>query len=234
MKFCAENAKDIDKYFRGSYMKFPSLAGDAVHFIDKVTPDQVMGKTLQDGESVPFVFHLYHEESAPAPEIEFILPKKSYFNTPTGACLLYRIPARQYRKGVCMDNTAIVKLAIDGSFAPQDISFDLLNLYVGKQAFAKFGEQSMSYAVSRRMAVSPAGQLFLDKTRIGSINYDNRTIMVNQQMFVPEVEQVVRANKQSFTVAVKGDSAKKAVRKVTNKYGIDEDGEVVSLMEGNE
>lgn len=230
MKFCADNAKDIDKYFRGSFMKFPSLAGDAVHYIEQVSGSEVRGKTLQEGEKVPFVFHLYPDEVAAAPEIEFILPKKSYFNTPHGACLLYRIPARQYRKGVCPDNTAISCLISASSFQNMDINFELLNLYVGKQSFDKFAEQEKSYAVSRRMAVSAAGLLFLDKTRIGSINYLEKTISVNQQMFVPEVESVVRANKQLFTVLVKGESPKK-VKKVTEKYGLDEEGNVVSIEE---
>lgn len=230
MKFCAENAKDIDKYFRNSYMKFPSLAGDTVHYIDHVAGDCVKGKTLQDGEKVPFIFHLYADSVAIAPEIEFILPKKSYFNTPDGACLLYRIPARQYRKGVCPDNTAITLLTTIGSFQTKDITLELLNLYVGKQSFDKFAEQSKSYAVSRRMAVSCAGQLFLDKTRIGSINYVDKTIHVNQLMFVPEVESVVRINKQNYSVLVKGESPKK-VKKVTDKYGLDEAGEVILFGE---
>lgn len=225
MKFCADNAKDIDKYFRNSYMKFPSLAGDTVHYIEHVSSNEVRGKMMQDGEKVPFVFHLYPDGSSTAPEIEFIMPKKSFFNTPQGACLLYRIPARQYRKGVCPDNTAINLMQPNGGFSTQDITFELLTLYVGKQSFDKFAEQDKSYAVSRRMAVAPTGLLFLDKTRIGSINYSERLIHVNQQMFVPEVEAIVKANKQSYAVLVKGDSPKK-VRKVSDKYAL-VDGEVV-------
>lgn len=226
MKFCAENAKDIDKYFRGSYMKFPALAGDAVHFIDRVEGEAVKGKVLQEGEKVPFVFHLYSSSVSEPPEIEFILPKKSYFNTPQGACLLYRIPARQYRKGVCTDNTCIQLLHSATSFAPQDISFDLLTLYVGKQAFEKFAERTISYAVSKRMAVSAAGVLFLDQTRIGSINYQKNQIQVNQQLFVPEVQAVLRTHKQDFEVTVKSESAKPK-KKVSQKYSINEDGDVV-------
>ncbi len=241
MRFCSENAKDIDKYFRHSYMKFVGMqatladgspvpfSAEAVHFVEHVSAVEIKGKTLREGEKVPFVFHLDKNNST-APEIEFILPKKSYFNTPQGACLLYRIPARQYRKGVCPDNTAISCLVNVGSFVNQDITFELLNLYVGKQSFDKFAEQNKSYAVSRRMAVSLSGNLFLDKTRIGSINYVDKTIHVNQLMFVPEVESVVRANKQMFTVLVKGESTKK-VKKVTDKYGIDDNGEVVMFEE---
>lgn len=237
MKFCAENAKDIDKYFRGSYMKFVGMSAtladgspvpvpaEAVHFVDRVEGDVVKGKFTQEGERVPFLFHLYPSSAAPAPEVEFILPKKSYFNTPHGACLLYRIPARQYRKGVCADNTAIQLLHSAYAFAPQEISFDLLTLYVGKQAFEKFGPHNNSYAVSKRMAVSMTGIIFLDQTRIGSINYDKSLIQVNQQMFVPEINSVLRTHGQDYTVVVKGESVK-SKKKISTKYFINEEGDV--------
>lgn len=224
MKFCRENASDIKKYFLGSFMKFPSLAGDQVHCIDVVHNEEVKGKTIsQDGETVPFVFHLYAEEQAPAPDIDFILPRKGFFNTKDGCYFLYRVPARQYRRGVCMDNTCIEVLSSNGSFMQVGLSLELLSAYVGKQEFKKFHETSSSYAISRRMAVSGT-TVFVDHEKIATVYHEEGIIRVNKTIFIPELEKIVKEMKQSYKVVPmtpKGAQPKK----LSSKYSM-VDGEI--------
>lgn len=202
MKFCVETSKDLEKYFRNTFVKFHGIRGvfsdgtecapadELIHSVESVTPSFIKGKRYENGEIVPYQFMLYSEHDAPAPDIEFILPRKSYFNTNKGAMLLERIPARQYRRGVCMDNVHI-QLLKDGAFHNQGVGLELLDKYVRKPAFTGFtGVDGPSYAVSRRIAVEKT-KVYVDQTPIGTINYQNKRVNVIP-LFIPELEQVLR------------------------------------------
>lgn len=206
MKFCVENIKDISKYFQGTFVKFTDMRGvyadgsecppaeELVHTIDSIQGATIRGKRWEHGEYVPYQFLLYGEHEAPAPEVEFILPKKGWFNTKHGATLLFRVPARQYRRGVCDDNTSILSLLGD-SFNPQSVSVETLHDYIQKPKFGGFGMQLRSYAVSKRLAVSTTGKIYVDKISIGTINYDAATIQA-LPLFHSELEQVLKDHGQ--------------------------------------
>lgn len=202
MKFCTDNVKDIDKYFRGTYVKFMGMSGvfsdgtecapaeELVHSIDTIQSNVIKGKRLENGETVPYQFLLYAEAVAPAPEVEFILPKKSYFNTDEGACLLSRIPARQYRRGICNDNTSIALLK-GNTHTERGVDLALLDKYVRKPQPYTFQVRDVSYAVSRRIAVATTGAVFVDSTQVGTINYEHKRLHV-LPLFMPEFLQVLR------------------------------------------
>lgn len=212
MKFCRQTSSDIKKYFQGSYIKFPE-AGEVLHYIDRVDTDSIRGKLWAPDEkgvysSEPFVYWLNNEDGS-TPEVEYILPRKSYFNYDGRAFLLLRVPARQYHRGLTGENTSVVAVGADGNFTPYSLNFEVLTAYVGKQSFLHFAQRSVSsYAVSRRIAVSASGQVFIDKVKVGTINYDDRTITVVSDLFIPELQRVVKEHGQDFKVDVK-----KAVRK---------------------
>lgn len=206
MKFCLETAKDLNKYFNGTFVKFRGISGvfsdgtecapadELVHSVDSIQGNMIKGKRFENGETIPYQFLLYSEHSHAAPEIDFILPKKSYFNTGNGAMLLQRIPARQYRRGICGDNTEI--LLLKGTiFHPSAVNFQNLDKYVRKPSWPQFGEQGISYAVSRRIAVSGT-QVYVDQTPIGTINYKDRRISVIP-LFAPEIQTILKENGQS-------------------------------------
>lgn len=227
MKFCQENHADIKKYFQGSFIKFPQ-AGDTVHFVDRVESTYIRGRLYSQNaegkyEDQPFVFHLNPKDDN-TPEVEFILPRKSYFNFDNAAYMLYRIPARQYHRGVTPDNTAIARLAMNGEFPSYNLGFDRLTAYVGKQAFCNFAQRGWdSYAVSRRCAVAACGDVFIDRTKVGRISYEGQgCITVHNEIFQSELERIVQEHGQQFLVKVavkrprakklgKGDVPKKAV-----------------------
>jgi hypothetical protein len=222
MKFSQENSKDIQKYFQGTFVKFLGLkgafldgaacseAGELVHSIDQVQGSLIKGKRWENGESTPFQFMLYPEKDAPAPEVEFILPKKSYFNIPAGgAALLFRIPARQYRRGICADNVNILGLN-NGTFFVHPINHETIGWYIQKPQFFGFGKRDTSYAVSRRMAVDEGGRIYVDQNHIGTINYAKNEILV-QALFIPEVYDILRERGQTnYTVLAAGPATKVA------------------------
>ena len=245
MKFCSENAKDIQKYFQGAYIKFPGLqgvfgdgksaadAGEIIHTVEHVTNDVIKGKRLEGKESVPYEFFLYSEQDQPAPEIEFILPKKSYFNDSQGqALMLFRIPARQYKRGVCSDNTSIVQLTAEGTFEAYPLTVVTLTEYVGKQAYHKFAPPvGPSYAVTRRIAVAKCGHIFIDRTKVGTIDYAANTIKLGRELFEPEIRKAMRQHGQAFNIVVQEAPAKKVKKTLSEKWGVGDDGELVNLME---
>lgn len=246
MKFCAENSKDIQKYFQGAFVKFPGMggvygdgsaakdAGDIIHTVDHVTPNSIKGKRREGDEDVPYEFLLYSEDEAPPPEVEFILPRKGFFNADSHAYMLYRIPARQYKRGVCNDNTAIVKLTADGSFNEQPLDIKLLTAYVEKQAYRGFASHGLSsYAVSRRIAVSASGMVFIDRVRVGSVDTSEKTITLSQILFQHEIERaLVEHGQYNFKVVVaQPNPNKKKVKKITDTWGIDSDFNIIDMQE---
>lgn len=235
MKFCSENAKDIGKYYIGTYMKFPTFAGDILHCVDEVTGSCVRGRFWDGKSEEPFEFHLWSQDDTDhnCPDVEFVLPIKSMFMHNGSAMFLYRNPQRQYRKGVCGDNTNVVILTSEGQWSARGVGFDLLSSYVGKQAFGGFaaldGAPKLSVALSARIAVSADGQLFADMNKIGMVDWAAKTVNVKEKLFLPEVEELLGGG---YTIAKVVQPTKKA-RKISGKYGINEDGEVVKMEEIN-
>ena len=230
MKFCVENSKDIQKYFSGSFVKFSGVrayhatedgegynpateVGEKLFFVDQVSSDRVLGKYYTDqGQTLPFVFYL-HPRADDSPEVDFILPRKSYFNHNGRAYYLWRLPARQYHRGITEENTALGYLDLDGDISPvYGVGFELLSAYVGKQAFLNFSKRDeySSYAVSRRMAVASNGMLMLDRVNIGHVDYDKKEIHLKSDLFVPEVQAVVASHGDVFKVLKKKVVKKKS------------------------
>lgn len=231
MKFCQENWKDIQKYFQGSYMKFPSFAGDVVHMVDRVDEDKVRGKFYAGGEIQPFEFALWsmEDEEHNCPDVDFVLPIKSWFAGPNGEALfLYRNPSRQYRRGVCEDNTNVEELSY-GEFEARSLTLPILTAYVGKQAFPGFaglaGRHGKSTVLSQRIAVSDSGMLYADKTKIGKVDFDKKLVFITEPLFVPEVSALLGGG---YVIGERPKTVPKA-RKLTAKYGVDEDGNVVKM-----
>lgn len=231
MKFCIANYEDISKYFSGTYVKFEGFvgvngagekidAGEQVHYIKSVQSTTVTGQKLNnDGQTtVDFIFHLQED----GPDVEIVMPKKSYFNWENSAYILYRIPAKQWKKGITKGNTIIQALTYDG-FETLDINFQTLNAYVKKPQFLNLEKRGHAYAISRRFAVTSGGKLYLDTTRIGHINYDQQTIGLGHSMFMPELKRALKEHGQSFwNIEIVG--APKKEKKVVGKYTINEEG----------
>jgi len=192
MQFCKENWEDIRKYYEKSYMKFPCLGDEAV-YVDKVSAAGLSGKrrgTEFDGWEFTF-------DKGPR-EVDFILPRKSFFEHNGCAHFLARIPARQYKRGITHENTSVWFLGGAG-FSRIDLDLDVVNSYTQKPAFMGFRDTlGTSYPVSSRMAVDPSGRIFVDKTRIGWIEPKEKQIMINRSLFIPEVEKVVEGYNQGM------------------------------------
>lgn len=216
MIFCSNNVSDLKRYFQNSFVKFP-MAGEIVHYVDKVQSDGVRGRFYgpdDKGNMVEqeFLFELHHDDGL-QPDVQFIMPRKSYFNHEGKAHLLKRIPARQYHRGVTSENTSIVNLHTNGDFLGVNLKFAVLHAYVGKQAFPPIRRlDGGSVAISPRLAYAAAGNLYVDQIRIGSINHDDKVIHLSNELFLPEVSVVAG----EYTVSTPKET-KKPTKKVNPK-----------------
>ena len=212
MIFCRDNYEDIKKYFQGSYMKFP-LIGDEVVFVENVSTRGMTGQQTKTDEHDAWEFTFGPEWEMP--EMEFLLPKKSFFEYDGHAYLLCRIPAKQYSRGITDDNTCIAVLGAEG-FCSVGLTLPLLNAYTAKPVFKGFRLEGYgsSYPVSSRMAVDPQGRIFIDKIRIGHLAISERKISCNVEMFAPEIEQVLREFGQPIELNVKKARTKPAPKPV--------------------
>ena len=229
MQFSQENASDIRRYFNGSFVKFPQ-SGELLHYIEQSNDTSVRGKVYipndkGEWETRPFIYHL-SPEGKQAQEVEFVLPRKSYFNYKGSAHILYRLPARQYHRGITRENTLICRLSSEGDFGNTHLDFECLNAYVGKQAFPKFEvrEAELSYAVSRRVAVSSYNRrVFVDRVAVGKISYQGQgCIILENDIFLPEIQKLVESHGQSIIVKVADKEKKPRKVKVTQVLYQDE------------
>ncbi len=226
MKFTSENAKDIEKYFLNSFMKFPSFSGDIVHYVDSVSSQYVRGRLWTGEEEEEFEFKLRSD----GPEVEFILPVKSFFMHEGNAHFLTRTLARQYRRGVCSENTNIHRLTEDG-FHPVGLNFKVLSSYVGKQAFPSLAmfKGDCSIALSPRIAVSQNGRLYIDRNDVGSVDTKTKQVALKEKLFVPELQALVNAAPGWKIAEAKAPAKPRKSKKISEKYGVDDEGNVVEL-----
>lgn len=195
MKFNKENWEDLKKYFEKSYMKFPKLGEQAV-YVESVCSDGLSGKLLPNNEHEGWKYTFTEGSGL---DFEYILPKKSFFEYEGLAYLLERIPAQQYKRGLCRDNCSIKCLTIHDGFIAVSLSLELVNAYTMKQNFQGFRKESTqgSYPVSSRIAVDSTGKIYVDTIRVGAYWPDAGEIILNHPTFKEEIEAVLSANHQN-------------------------------------
>lgn len=190
MEFKPSNADDISRYYRDSYVKLEEF-GDQLFYVESVSTRSVQGKT-ETGE----VFEIILDETRPYP-VEYVLPKKSYFQNGKHAFLLQRIPAKQYQRGLSGHNTSIKRLRKDGAMIEAAINFDNLNKYVGKKAFPNFREavgnkeKLESVALSSRFAYCNGTlTIHLDALAVATVSKQIKRVTMLQPIFKPEVVEL--------------------------------------------
>lgn len=182
----SSNWSDAEKYFQGCYIKCKEY-GDTLVLIKKVTPEALWGVDEYeqnvcielDGENTGT--HGY--------ELDYILPKKAYFQYGAHAYFLSRIPARMWKKGLSSENTTIQSLGLNGhSFTSFHLKY--LKGFVNKPGYVNYKEitDQTSVALSPRFAMRKTdGVIFLDITQIGCYNKTTNTVVV-PKLFLDDVK----------------------------------------------
>jgi hypothetical protein len=191
MRFSSDNYEDIQRYYRSTYVKFQEC-GERLFYIRDVHHEIVRG-TDEDGTE--FELYLNHDDPY---EVDYVLPNKSYFQFAKRACMLQRIPAKQYRRGICTENVRLTALTKTGGLSNVELSFASLKAFVSKQAFPSIKtvltmkNKPLSVAISPRFAFVPeTGDIFADQLRVAVVNKKEQKITILQPVFRKEVEALV-------------------------------------------
>lgn len=200
MLFVPSNIEDIQRYYKSTFVKFPET-GDKLFYIKNVNVQKVSGT---DNEGTPF--ELLLSEDFPY-DVDYILPKKSYFQMGNYACLLQRVPAKQYSRGITENNVNIARLGSNGSTNGIPVGFEALLAYIAKPNFSSIQEalrnnnRDKSVALSPRMAfVQSTRTFYIDNIDVGRLDTKAQLLKCFSPLFAPELSAVV--NGTSYKVVV--------------------------------
>lgn len=185
----SENWHDVEKYFQGCYIKIKEY-GDNLVYISKVQQDGLYGH--DQWENPIFIEFDGEVAGINGYEIDYVIPKRAYFQFGNRAYYLSRIPARMWKKGINKLNTTLQSLDESGFFNKEDLNFKSLMAYVNKPGYMPFQcieEDYESIALSPRFALCSDGKLFLDSHCIGKYYLDSKTVIV-KPLFYNDVKSL--------------------------------------------
>lgn len=184
----SSNWEDVRKYYEKTFVKFPVLTNDQLWFIDRVTSDLIEVRATNGDEAAIDLSKGY--------EMDFVIPKKTVYQYGECAVMLSRIPARQWKKGMCKANTSFQILTTNGW---TNGSFDagIIEGFINKpsyfspyEAFEKF-EQSpelQSAALTPRISMTAKGAIYIDEVMIGKFQQLKAgPQLAVKNIFVPEM-----------------------------------------------
>lgn len=191
MEFTRSNCKDIERYFHHTWIKLEEL-GDTLLYVERVFSDRVTG-TTDSGQD--FVIELHDDQPY---TVNYVLPHRAVFQYGNRAAIIRRIPAKQYRRGLCADNTQVF---YPDTQSPIDLTQKVLVAYTNKPSYASFteafntkGDKRTTTALSPRMWASrKTGQIYIDTTLVAFYERELKTIRVYKPLFVPELRRHIEA-----------------------------------------
>lgn len=203
MKFCASNSPDIRKYFENTFVKFAEL-GDKILFINRVR-ESVLANDAEGN-----IYEVLLDDDLPY-EMNYKLPHRGLFVYNNDVHILTRIPARQYKRGLCGDNTSIRNVMSGKAIR---VDFNTLTAFTDKPAYlslqeALFGKhvgKNPSVLLSSRIWYSPTKQTFyIGNVPVAQFNRENKKIFFPfacGKLFEPELRALyndpLSSNKASF------------------------------------
>lgn len=178
------NYQDVDKYFRNCFIKVAEY-GDTLFFIEKVTPEGIFGQD-EHGEPVCVEFD-GKELGKVGYHLDYIIPKKAFFQVKDKAVLLGRIPARMWKKGISKENTCFY--VFGERITTIDVGFEILKAYVQKPIYLPYTElkDKVSLALSPRVALHKNGFIFVDSTKVGRY-YDSSKTIICKKLFLNDLK----------------------------------------------
>jgi hypothetical protein len=196
MEFTSSNWRDIQKYYEGTFVKFTEF-GDRLFYISQVRPDGISGTDDEDT-----AFEMYLNDAYPY-TVNYLLPHKATFQWKDSVYMLQRIPARQYRRGLCSDNTQITNVATGQAI---DVNFQSLKAFVSKPHYSSFSSafntkvKTKAIALSPRMSYLRTGYILIDNRKVAQYNYDTKKITMMHKIFLPEIMQHMVDHNEHYEV----------------------------------
>lgn len=194
MQFVPSTRQDIDKYYRHSFLKFEET-GDLLFHLRHVDASCISG-TIEDGRE----FKLYLAEDEPY-NVNYILPHKSFFQYGEHACMLQRIPAKQYHRGITEENTKIAYRTGEDKHGHIPLDFAVLGAFVKKKKFFTLKEAMKEPVVSaalssRLMYVRATKNIYVDFVPVARV-MNNHTIQMVAPIFKEEIVDFLKATQET-------------------------------------
>lgn len=191
MKVSRNNYEDAQKYYRNTYVKLKET-GDEVLLVKNASSEEMLFTTTE-GEVVGIDFREGQEY-----EIEYIIPGRCVFQWGDRAYALWRIPARQYYRGMHPENTRFMCFDATGRSCKVSLDGKVLASFVNKPVYYNIdnavkqlhkGDLS-SCALSPDFFISRNG---LIKTAVGTtvaaVSFETGTIK-HIKLFETELKQL--------------------------------------------
>lgn len=184
----SQNFDDVKKYFQHTYVKFKET-GDHIWHIDTVSPNEIICSD-KNKEEVGIDLQIGYN-------LEYILPRKATFQFGDYAVMLYRIPARQWKKGLCKANTCFSTLTGEGTWTTAAFDINLIEGFVNKpsyysleNALSAFKQPEFkSAALTPRIALTHTGKVFIDNILVGKVEFASKQLLC-KKIFKPELQAV--------------------------------------------
>jgi len=163
--------QDIKRYFYATYIRCPEVDPKQVYHVDEVGPYGIKLRDI-DGQLGLISFDNGAEYQIKSP----LVLQKEWVQDEMHAKLVYRVPARMWKKGIHPENTQVSCLHSDAVLSGTDMSWRLLNrLSQGqvetKETLDKLIKEKTSLALNSRWALSSAeGYLYLHDALVGKVS----------------------------------------------------------------
>lgn len=173
----SENYDDINKYYKGTWVKFKE-EGDTLFYIERATPARIECHTISKEECC---VDLTKEGGY---FITFLIPRKTVFQYDNTAVMLSRNPARMWKKGMCANNTSFAMLK-EKQWYGADFTITLAEGFVNKPSYLSFDTAKaefakdvgfLSAALSPRVSISRVGSVYIDDVLVGKYNTSNNIL----------------------------------------------------------
>lgn len=197
-KFLSTNAGDFKQRYKGTYGFFHRDGKSTLVRLDTVDLER-RRVVFIDRRGNDFTLNMNHDDNI---GFSFLAPKCQWHNTEFGPLICQRIPQKQYRRGICENNTTL----IGANGERMGISFETLN--------AVFVEPwDLEKAMTKdQFAVSPQFMVDLSRKRIKCNQFVIGAIGKNSK----NVFQVTLDDKDLFRQEV-GDAFRRAKLEVAFK-----------------
>lgn len=186
----SQNFDDVKKYFQHTYVKFAET-GDHIWHIDTVNPNEIICSD-KNKEQVGIDLTIGYN-------LEYILPRKAVFQFGNEAVMLSRIPARQWKKGMCKANTAFHSMTSEGTWVQLNFDINMIEGFVNKPSYypldiavKELSDENgdlFSVALNSRMSLSKSGKLYIDNVLVGKVIFKDK-VVVCKHIFKPEIAKI--------------------------------------------
>lgn len=155
---------DIEKYYGETNVKFKEQ-GDRVFTIDAVSERYISAHHIDDAHNnFPVLIDI-----SEGYDLSYTIPRKACFQFNNNALMIYRIPAKQWKKGACNSNCGFSSLG--NGWSSLTYCTKLLQSYCNKNTYCTVDDLKKpnykSFAFNHRLSLNVAEKLFLDSNHIG-------------------------------------------------------------------